>query len=57
MLTHQPNVQKFHCTYCSAVLTRKADLKQHMIKKHANDDNFLTCLQCDQEFAHPYVFC
>jgi protein-arginine kinase activator protein McsA len=54
MLTHQTNAQKFHCTYCPTVLTRKADLKQHMIKKHANDEDFVTCLKCDQEFADPY---
>ena len=56
MLTHQTNAQKFHCTYCPTVLTRKADLKQHMVKKHANDEDFVTCLKCDQEFADPYVF-
>jgi RNase P subunit RPR2 len=55
MLTHQTNAQKFHCTYCPTVLTRKADLKQHMIKKHANDEDFVTCLKCNQEFADPYV--
>jgi hypothetical protein len=55
MLTHQSNAQKFHCTYCPTVLTRKADLKQHMLKKHVNDDDFVTCLKCDQEFADPYV--
>jgi RNase P subunit RPR2 len=55
MLTHQTNAQKFHCTYCPTVLTRKADLKQHMLKKHANDEDFVTCLKCDQEFADPYV--
>lgn len=54
MLTHQTNAQKFHCTYCPTVLTRKADLKQHMIKKHANDEDFVTCLKCDQEFADPH---
>ncbi|CAF3326481.1 unnamed protein product [Rotaria socialis] len=53
MLTHQTNAQKFHCTYCPTVLTRKADLKQHMIKKHSNDEDFVTCLKCDQEFADP----
>jgi len=56
MLTHQTNAQKFHCTYCPTVLTRKADLKQHMIKKHANDEDFVTCLKCDQEFADSYGF-
>jgi RNase P subunit RPR2 len=56
MLTHQTNAQKFHCTYCPTVLTRKADLKQHMIKKHANDEDFVTCLKCDQEFADPYEY-
>jgi len=56
MLTHQTNAQKFHCTYCPTVLTRKADLKQHMLKKHANDEDFVTCLKCDQEFADPYEF-
>ena len=55
MLTHQTNAQKFHCTYCPTVLTRKADLKQHMLKKHANDEDFVTCLKCDQEFADPSV--
>ncbi|CAF0798444.1 unnamed protein product [Adineta steineri] len=54
MLTHQTNAQKFHCTYCPTVLTRKADLKQHMLKKHANDEDFVTCLKCDQEFADPH---
>lgn len=54
MLTHQTNAQKYHCTYCPTVLTRKADLKQHMLKKHANDEDFVTCLKCDQEFADPY---
>ncbi|CAF4805529.1 unnamed protein product, partial [Rotaria sp. Silwood2] len=53
MLTHETNAQKFHCTYCPTVLTRKADLKQHMLKKHANDEDFVTCLKCDQEFADP----
>ena len=55
MLTHQTNAQKFHCTYCPTVLTRKADLKQHMIKKHSNDKDFITCLKCNQEFTDPYV--
>ncbi|CAF4524850.1 unnamed protein product [Rotaria sp. Silwood1] len=54
MLTHETNAQKFHCTYCPTVLTRKADLKQHMLKKHANDEDFVTCLKCDQEFADPH---
>ncbi|CAF3408954.1 unnamed protein product [Rotaria socialis] len=54
MLTHETNAQKFHCTYCPTVLTRKADLKQHMSKKHANDEDFVTCLKCDQEFTDPH---
>ncbi|CAF5218362.1 unnamed protein product, partial [Rotaria magnacalcarata] len=53
LLTHETNAQKFHCTYCPTVLTRKADLKQHMLKKHANDEDFVTCLKCDQEFTDP----
>ncbi|CAF1565697.1 unnamed protein product [Rotaria magnacalcarata] len=54
LLTHETNAQKFHCTYCPTVLTRKADLKQHMLKKHANDEDFVTCLKCDQEFTDPH---
>jgi hypothetical protein len=25
-----------------------------MLKKHANDEDFVTCLKCDQEFSDPY---